>query len=120
MALSLNQKYTLLFLNEQKSISKGDCRFHANTMNSLYSKGLISLSRFANGEFWQLTDVGIDFVVPKQNNNLMLAMQHKDGSRCIIEAKNENHFIRLKLRFERRGYKQIPYVKEINKESYPF
>jgi hypothetical protein len=58
--LTKNQKNALCILAEEKSLSKNNCKLHNNTMNSLYSKGLVRLSRYANGEFWEITDSGLN------------------------------------------------------------
>jgi len=36
----------------------GDTIVHGRTMYSLYIKGLVRCPRYANGEFWELTDAG--------------------------------------------------------------
>lgn len=50
----------LILLKEERSICKSDYRVHNNTMNSLYIKGLVKLPLYANGEFWELTDKGLN------------------------------------------------------------
>lgn len=63
MKLTEKQKEVIFILKEEKSISKDRCRIHTNVMSSLYFKGLITLTRCANGEFWNLTDEGINLVL---------------------------------------------------------
>lgn len=60
MKLSEKQKDALQTLKEEKSISKVGCKIHNNIMNALYFKGLVKLERYGNGEFWVITDSGID------------------------------------------------------------
>jgi len=62
MKLTEKQKDALMILKEDESISKENCKIHNNIMNALYFKGLVQLSRYANGEFWEMTDVGLDAV----------------------------------------------------------
>jgi predicted transcriptional regulator len=57
-----NQKNALSLLNEVKSVSLDSNRLHKNTMNGLSFKGLVKLTRYANGEFWELTDKGTDLI----------------------------------------------------------
>ncbi len=52
--------------------------------------------------------------------DLILKMENKEGFSTTINCRNKAHFDKLKLRFEKRGFKQVPYVKEDEKESYPF
>ncbi len=60
MKLTNKQIEALSILREEKSIPKDDPRLHNNTMNALYFKGLVQLPRYANGEFWELTDKGLE------------------------------------------------------------
>jgi hypothetical protein len=60
MKLTEKQKDALLLLKEEKSLSKDGCKIHNNAMNALYFKGLVRLPRYANGEFWEITDAGLD------------------------------------------------------------
>jgi hypothetical protein len=60
MKLTVKQKDALQTLKEEKSISKDGCKIHNNIMNALYFKGLVRLPRYANGEFWEITDAGLD------------------------------------------------------------
>lgn len=60
MKLTEKQKDALRLLKEEKSISKDGCKIHNNIMNALYFKGLVRLPRYANGEFWEITDTGLD------------------------------------------------------------
>jgi hypothetical protein len=52
--------------------------------------------------------------------DLMLKMANKEGFSSTIKCRDKAHFDKLKLRFEKRGFKQVPYVKEEDKTSYPF
>jgi hypothetical protein len=62
MRLTEKQKDALQLLKEEKSLSKNGCKIHNNVMNSLYFKGLVRLPRYANGEFWELTDDGLEYI----------------------------------------------------------
>jgi hypothetical protein len=60
MKLTEKQLDALRILKEERSMSKNGCKIHNNVMNALYFKGLVRLPRYANGEFWEITDVGLD------------------------------------------------------------
>lgn len=60
MKLTEKQIDALRKLEEEKSISKDGCEIHNNVMNALYFKGLVRLPMYANGEFWEITDAGLD------------------------------------------------------------
>jgi hypothetical protein len=60
MKITDKQKEALLLLKEDKSISLDSNRVHKNTMNALALKGMVKLTRYANGEFWELTDKGYE------------------------------------------------------------
>ena len=60
MKLSKKQKQAIDLLKEEKSICIDDNRLHKNTMNSLYFKGLVRFPKYENGEFWELTDKGLN------------------------------------------------------------
>ena len=60
MKLTAKQKDALLTIKQEKSLSKNNCKINNNIMNSLYSKGLVRLPRYANGEFWEITDLGLE------------------------------------------------------------
>lgn len=62
MKLTKNQIEALYILHEEKLLDKDGCKIHNNTMNSLYFKKLIQLSSYANGDFWEMTDAGLNFV----------------------------------------------------------
>ena len=51
---------------------------------------------------------------------LVLCMVDKFGGSTTIRCRDQAHFDKLKLRFEKRGFKQVPYVEEIKKEQLPF
>ena len=61
MKLTNKQIEALNIIKEEKVIAKDDHRLHNNTMNGLYFKGLVRLPRYANGEFWELTDKGLEY-----------------------------------------------------------
>ena len=69
MKLTLNQQNALYILNEERIIELGSKKVNGNTMNSLYFKNLITTRWYANGEFWELTDKGVDEIefINKQN-----------------------------------------------------
>jgi len=60
MKLTEKQIDALRLIREVGSLSKDGCKIHNNTMNSLNLKGLVQLPRYANGEFWELTDAGLN------------------------------------------------------------
>jgi len=63
MKLTEKQKDALLLLKEERIFSKTSCKIHNNIMNALYSKCLVKLSLYANGEFWEISDTGSDIIV---------------------------------------------------------
>lgn len=60
MKLSVTQKETLNRICENESIHEDDSQAHGNTINSLYNKKLIQYWTYANGLFWEPTDLGIE------------------------------------------------------------
>ncbi len=58
MKLTNNQQDHLSILKEEKSVSINSSKVNKNTMNSIAIKGLVTLRRCANGQFWELTDSG--------------------------------------------------------------
>jgi hypothetical protein len=60
LKLTERQIDALFLLKEEKSMSKNGCKIHNNVMNALYFKGLVRLPRYENGEFWEMTDAGLD------------------------------------------------------------
>lgn len=65
MNLTNNQLNTLKVINEQKKISVDSLLYfdiHMNTINSLYKKELINMPLYANGEFINLTDKGLNII----------------------------------------------------------
>lgn len=60
MKLTEKQKDALRTLREEKSLAKDACKIHNNIMNALYFKGLVKLIPYTNGEFWEITDKGLD------------------------------------------------------------
>lgn len=69
MKLSIKQKEALELIKEEKSISVSSSKVHKNTMNSLYFKELVRLPRYANGEFWELTNKGLEQVNKERLKN---------------------------------------------------
>lgn len=66
MKLSVNQVDALQILREEKTIEVGSPIVNGRTMNSLYAKHLIKCPRYANGEFWEMTDKGYEFLTEYQ------------------------------------------------------
>jgi hypothetical protein len=58
VVLSPSQVDNLLVLNENGSIKIGSTKVRTKSMNGLVEKGLANINRFANGEFWEITDKG--------------------------------------------------------------
>jgi hypothetical protein len=56
--LTYDEQDSLLVLKMELSIPLYSTKVRLNIMNSLKDKGLVKLSRYANGEFWELTDDG--------------------------------------------------------------
>jgi hypothetical protein len=52
------QKEALEILKEEKALPIDSCKVNKNTINSLYFKGLVKSTRYANGVFLELTDKG--------------------------------------------------------------
>ena len=59
MKLTTLQKQSILILREDKSLSKDSPKLNKITMNSLYFKNLFKLTSCANGDFWELTNLGL-------------------------------------------------------------
>lgn len=53
------------------------------------------------------------------NTELILKMV-KGNSSSTIKCKDKKHYDKLVDRYKRRGYKQVPYIKEAELETYPF
>jgi len=60
--LTKQQLSTLVELSEDKAWEHNTTKAHKNTLNSLYTKGLIKSVNYANGEFWEMTDKGLDAI----------------------------------------------------------
>jgi len=58
MKLNIKQKNALQTLAEYKSIEVGSGKINSRTMYALYVRKLIKCPRYANGEFWEMTDDG--------------------------------------------------------------
>lgn len=62
MKLTEKQNEALVVLHDDKSLPINNNKVNKKTMNSLYFKGLVKLPRYANGEFWELTDKGLNYI----------------------------------------------------------
>ena len=62
MKLTIKQKDALQTLKDEKAIEVGSSRVNSRTMYALYVRKLIKYPRYANGEFWEITDTGLDCV----------------------------------------------------------
>ncbi|MBK7362837.1 MAG: hypothetical protein IPJ01_11115 [Micavibrio sp.] len=62
MKLSKNQLNTIFDLHQDKSWGHDTIKANKNTLNSLYFKGLIKSVRYANGNFWEMTDKGNELI----------------------------------------------------------
>lgn len=62
MKLTEKQKDALFLLKDERVFSKTRCKVHNNIMNALYSKGLVKLTLYSNGEFWEISDAGSDII----------------------------------------------------------
>lgn len=62
MNLNEIQIEALQILNEERSIPKNSSKVSITTMNFLLEKELVRLPRYANGEFWELSDKGNDVI----------------------------------------------------------
>lgn len=60
MRLSGKQKEVILIIGEERELSMPDSRIHMNTIHALDYKKLVKSATYANGEFWSLTDVGLE------------------------------------------------------------
>jgi hypothetical protein len=60
--LSPTQTETLIRLSEENSWKVSTTKARIKVMNQLQIKGMVRLNRYANGEFWEITDEGIDLV----------------------------------------------------------
>jgi hypothetical protein len=58
MKLTQKQIDALANLSEDKTWPLNAAKSHKNVLNALYFKGLITTRRYANGEFWEMTDNG--------------------------------------------------------------
>jgi len=58
--LTIKQKDTLQTLKDEKTIEVGSKKVNGRTMYSLYVRKLIKCPRYANGEFWEMTDAGYE------------------------------------------------------------
>ena len=71
MKLTEKQKDALLLLKEERVFSKTGSKIHNNVMNALYSKDLVKLTLYANGEFWEISDAGSDIIEKLSKINIM-------------------------------------------------
>lgn len=60
MKLTPAQKGALQVLSMGTCLQVGDTIVHSRTMYSLYIKELVRCPRYATGEFWELTDLGVE------------------------------------------------------------
>jgi hypothetical protein len=58
--LTQQQIDALQTLKEEKSIKIGSNKVNSRVMYALYVRKLIKCPRYANGEFWEITDSGIE------------------------------------------------------------
>lgn len=56
--LTYNEQDCLLILKDELSIPLYSTKVNLRTMNSLMYKGFVKLSKYGNGDFWELTDDG--------------------------------------------------------------
>lgn len=62
MKITDKQMESLLILNDYKSLEVGSQHLNGRTMNCLYFKGLVKSVRYANGEWYELTDKGLNTI----------------------------------------------------------
>jgi hypothetical protein len=60
MKLTPQQKGALQVMSMGTCLQVGDNIVDARVMNNLFDKGLVKYPRYANGEFWELTDKGLE------------------------------------------------------------
>lgn len=60
MKLTPSQKGALQVMSMGTCLQVGDNIVDARVMNNLYKKDLVRCPKYANGEFWELTDKGIE------------------------------------------------------------
>ena len=60
MKLTIKQKDALQTLKDEKTIEVGSSRVNGRTMHALSVRKLIKCPRYANGEFWEMTDAGYE------------------------------------------------------------
>ncbi len=60
MKLTIKQKDALQTLKNEKTIEVGSSKVNNRTMYALYVRKLIKCPRYANGEFWEMTDAGYE------------------------------------------------------------
>lgn len=71
MKLTEKQKDALFLLKDERVFSKTSSKIHNNITNALYSTGLVKLSLYANGEFWEISDAGSDIIEKLSKINIM-------------------------------------------------
>jgi len=62
LTLTEKQIEALLLLDEEKSIGLNSCKVSGRVISNLSSKKLVNLENYANGEFWKMTDKGIEVI----------------------------------------------------------
>lgn len=60
MNLTPAQKGALQVMSMETCLQVGDNTVDTRVMNNLYDKELVRCPRYANGEFWELTDKGLE------------------------------------------------------------
>lgn len=73
-----NQLHALSVLIEEKSLSVDTAIAHKNIFNALHKKGLISCTRYANDERWEITDKGIELIDNMQTTKKKIIVISKE------------------------------------------
>jgi len=54
-------------------------------------------------------------------DDLVIKFTKNNHGTCTIKCKDKEHYLRLKWRFESKGFKSVPYIEEPKpEESLPF
>ena len=61
------QLIALKYINNQGSVSVIKNNVNKNTLKSLYDKNLIESWLSINGDFWEITDLGIKVLMKNEN-----------------------------------------------------
>lgn len=78
--------------------------------NSLYFKGLVKLPRYANGEFWELTDKGLNYI--NHFNNVKLGVVYIKFSKRLYNS-NFEYFIDISKIMIFKKYQRFGIFKEL-------